>query len=86
MNPMSRWESEARVDAPWCIVNIVNKGYIHQAVGPGKNGMEDQWSLDGEHGSSQRGGILYYTQQDIPGSAVDIGSGNLVGNSQRFPC
>jgi hypothetical protein len=52
MNPMSRWESEGRVDAPWCIVNIVNKRYIHQPVGPKREGKEDQWSLDGECGSS----------------------------------
>lgn len=51
-NKMSRWMSEGRDDAPWCLVNIVDKGHIHQPGEVAKDGKENQWSLDGEHGSS----------------------------------
>jgi hypothetical protein len=52
LDRMFRWKTEGRVDAPWCLVNIVDKEYMHKSVELGKGRMEDQWSLDGEHGST----------------------------------
>lgn len=51
VDPMSRWEAEGRADAPWHIVNTIDKKDKHQPAGLGRDGIENHWSLNGEHGS-----------------------------------
>ena len=53
MDPMTRWVSQGKADEPWHILDIVGNSDEDQLIEPGVEEVEDEWSVEVEHGSVQ---------------------------------